>query len=109
MKPKLEFKHRSKYKGKGLFKWRVHVVADKQTLDSIDFVRYILHETFKNPVRDIDDKSSKFALKSQGWGNFTILILVYFKDGSVFKTKHYLKLDWESVPREDKHYWNDRT
>jgi len=62
------------------WQWRVWIEGDDRELDEIDSVRYQLHRTFREPTRVVTDRSSKFALSSMGWGEFTIYAAVQFKD-----------------------------
>lgn len=74
------------------FEWEVFMDEPEEKLDKIKSVEYRLHETFPNPIRVVDNRNSKFALKSAGWGEFFILITVYLKDGTEENTKYWLKL-----------------
>ena len=53
-------------------------------------VEYQLHPTFPNPIRTVDDKESRFALRSRGWGTFPIRITVLLEDGGEVKTEYML-------------------
>ena len=54
------------------WKWSVWLTGTDEDLDTVSSVRYILHSTFKNPVREIADRDSSFRLQSSGWGEFRI-------------------------------------
>lgn len=54
---------------------------DSKTLADVDKVVYVLHPTFKNPVREIKDQQSSFAMNTYAWGEFNLKALVYFKNG----------------------------
>ncbi len=74
--------------------WRVWLDGDTAELDSIDSVRYQLHQTFPEPTRVITDRASKFLLKSAGWGEFMIYVRVSFKTRrKPVSLRHYLRLD----------------
>ena len=77
----ISFKSKSEYVGQGRFDWEVHVEGDDLALDNIKFVRYKLHKTFPNRIRDIYDRNNNFRLETAGWGEFTIRIIVNLKDG----------------------------
>ena len=80
-------------KGKyNYFRWKVFVDEDKNTLDKIDSVEYLLHPTFPIPDQVGSDRDSKFALETSGWGEFDILITVNFKDGCTERLKYRLDL-----------------
>jgi transcription initiation factor IIF auxiliary subunit len=61
-------------------------------LDDIDRVVYILHPTFHNPVREVEDRGSKFRLETSGWGTFTIHAKAVHRDGRETPLHHDLKL-----------------
>jgi len=74
------------------YEWKVFMVEPPEVLEKISTVEYRLHETFPNPIRIVKDRKSGFALSSAGWGNFTIHITVYLKDGREIPKKYYLEL-----------------
>jgi len=74
------------------YQWRVFVDGDDSTLDRIKQVTYILHPTFPNPIQVVNDRGSKFALNSSGWGSFTMSIVIEFKDGKEEQAKYFLDL-----------------
>ena len=51
--------------------------------------------TFPNAVRMVEDRKSKFILKTHGWGVFPICAKVTMKDGHTVKRKHQLVLRYE--------------
>lgn len=53
-----------------------------EALSKVDRVVYFLHKTFRNPVREIKDKTSNFELRTAAWGEFTIRAEVYLKGQS---------------------------
>lgn len=74
------------------YEWQVFMDEPPEKLDIVESVVYRLHDTFSNPIRVIEDSASRFALRTSGWGEFTIYITIYLKDGRVFKTQYYLDL-----------------
>jgi transcription initiation factor IIF auxiliary subunit len=80
--------------------WCVFVDEKKDIIDKIEFVEYFLHPTFPNRHRIIDDKLSKFALYSSGWGAFTIKINVKLKIGDIIETTHFLNLYRDHWPKK---------
>lgn len=82
-------------RGQQYYDWRVFVDATPDLLDRIDRVTYFLHPTFPNPVRTVDDPSTKFALDSSGWGEFKVRAQVHLKDGSTIEASHMLNLTQE--------------
>lgn len=84
--------------GHQYYDWYVFVDEDEDMLDSIHSVTYFLLDTFPNPVRNVVNRESAFALKSRGWGEFTIGIEVRFKDKHTQDTTYLLRLakEWTS-------------
>lgn len=74
------------------YEWIVFMNEPPDKLDLVDRVEYRLHETFANPIRVMTDRASRFALKSSGWGEFTLRIAVELKDGGVVRTTYPLDL-----------------
>ena len=74
------------------YRWRVFVDEDDKVLNRIKHVQYLLHRTFANPLRISDDKKSKFALESSGWGSFTMYVTVRFNDGTEEEEQYFLDL-----------------
>jgi len=83
----------SKYKGNDRWSWSVWLEGPDQELDLIEYVDYMLHPTFRDPLRHIADRQSKFRLNSAGWGEFMIYLNIKHKDGRVAKRKHWLRLE----------------
>lgn len=77
------------------YQWRVFVDENDNVLNKIEHVQYLLHRTFPNPLRISDDRKSKFALESSGWGSFTVYITVRFKDGTEEEERYFLDLSKE--------------
>ena len=75
------------------YDWVVRLEAPSpDQLDNIEKVEYVLHPTFPHPVRMVIDRSNLFAMSSSGWGEFEVGVKVYFKDGTMEKLKHPLRL-----------------
>ena len=94
MPDELTIQQWEKYEGEKWWKWAVWVEGPDEALDRIDFVEWVLHPTFPNPVRTIDNRASKFRLDTGGWGVFWIRARVQLKDGQQTKLEHYLKLHY---------------
>ena len=77
------------------WKWRVWVEGPAEELDAVAWVRYELHPTFVQPTRVVEDRASKFELKSAGWGEFMIHALVRFQDAAreELPLTHWLRFD----------------
>jgi transcription initiation factor IIF auxiliary subunit len=74
------------------WKWSVWIEGADQELDQIKEVTYRLHSSFRNPLRTIRDRDTKFKLKSEGWGVFQIPVKVVLHNGEVLKLQHDLEL-----------------
>jgi transcription initiation factor IIF auxiliary subunit len=72
------------------YDWSVFVVAPDEVLDQVEFVTYFLHPTFPNPVRNVSDRASNFALNASGWGTFEVGALVHLRDGTTAIISHEL-------------------
>jgi len=82
------------------YDWCVFVNEDPAVINSIRSVEYTLHPTFPNPVRVSEDKSSRFALCSAGWGTFGIRILIIYEDGTESPTSYQLRLEEDNWPKK---------
>lgn len=83
------------YQGDDWWRWWIWIEGPDAELDEIEKVVYTLHETFPNPVRVVEDRSSKFRLETAGWGIFRIHAKVYLKDGTREKLHHDLELRYD--------------
>jgi peptidoglycan hydrolase-like protein with peptidoglycan-binding domain len=84
--------------GHDWFQWRVFMADPPERLGTVRSVEYRLHETFPDPIRIVEDRVSRFAIESSGWGEFWIFITIYLTDGSEENTQHWLDLSkpWPS-------------
>jgi transcription initiation factor IIF auxiliary subunit len=83
-----------KYQGDDYWNWWVWIEGSQEELDQIDHVTYILHPTFPNPVREVNNRSTKFRLDTAGWGGFLIRATVKHKNGKETSLTHYLTLKY---------------
>jgi len=77
--------------------WRWSAFLDDVTqeeLDSIKYVEYHLHPSFKNPIRRSKSSRDNFVITAKGWGVFEITARVTFKDNKkdIFLT-HMLEFE----------------
>jgi transcription initiation factor IIF auxiliary subunit len=75
------------------FKWKVFMDETAVKLAQVQSVEYRLHETFEKTIWTIEDRNSQFALEGDGWGEFTIYITIYLKDGTEEYTAYNLDLN----------------
>ena len=78
--------------GRHAYQWRVFLDEPPAVLDTIAEVQYLLHPTFPEPLQVRKDPSTKFAIEGSGWGQFTILITIRYKDGRTEKSSYPLDL-----------------
>jgi len=90
----LEIRQSANYLGKERWEWSVWVDGPSEELDAIDHVTYILHSTFRDPVRTNNDRSTNFRLTTSGWGTFTIGAKIVQKDESEILLQHELALSY---------------
>jgi hypothetical protein len=79
-------------KSEARWNWSVWIEGNDAELDSVHEVTWKLHPTFKQPVRRVDTRATKFRLDSVGWGEFTIYATLKIKDGRSKSLQHWLKL-----------------
>ena len=80
------------YLGHDRWKWSVWLEGTPEELDDVGRVVYILHPSFHNPVREIEDRTTKFRLDTSGWGTFTIHARAVHRDGRETLLEHDLVL-----------------
>jgi transcription initiation factor IIF auxiliary subunit len=74
------------------FRWKLFVDEPDSVLDRIEQVEYKLHPTFPQPHQIRKNRADKFALETAGWGEFTLLIDVKFRNGSTETVAYWLDL-----------------
>ena len=74
------------------FDWTVFINEDSAVLNNIACVEYTLHPTFPNRTRKVCDKSRRFALSTSGWGEFTILLKIEWRNGRITRQTYHLDL-----------------
>lgn len=86
----------SRYVDNGRWDWTVFIRASPKLLERISCVEYRLHRSFPNPLRRVcqpGDPRYPFGLSTNGWGVFTIHILVMFRDGGSRPLTHMLTFE----------------
>lgn len=78
------------------YRWRVFVDEDSMVLNSIEEVVYQLHPTFPNPQRSSTNREDRFALETEGWGEFSIVADIRFRNADPETVTYWLDLskDW---------------
>ena len=88
----LSIQQSAEYLGHDRWGWSVWLEGAPEELRNVDHVEYILHPTFHNPVRRIDNRETKFRLETTGWGTFTIHAKAVHQDGRETSLQHDLLL-----------------
>jgi transcription initiation factor IIF auxiliary subunit len=83
------------------YSWKVFVDEPGSVLDQIEKVEYTLHPTFPQPHQVRQNREERFALESAGWGEFTMLIDVKYRDGKKEKVPYWLDLGKKWPNHED--------
>jgi transcription initiation factor IIF auxiliary subunit len=94
--PALAVSNTSRAVSDGRYDWTVFVYGSRVTAGEIKCVEYTLHPTFPNPIRRVCDRGPDpqhaFALSSNGWGEFTMTLRVFFRNGTQQRLTYDLKL-----------------
>lgn len=97
------------YQDNDWWSWQIWIDAADKALDKINYVEYTLHSTFKNPVRKVNDRSSKFMLKEEGWGAFTVYAKIILNNGSTVLLEHDLQLVYPDGEKLEEHKEREST
>ena len=78
------------------YRWKVFVDEDTEVLNKIEEVVYQLHPTFPDPRRTCTNREDRFALETKGWGEFSIVADIRFRDTKLETVTYWLDLskDW---------------
>lgn len=90
--PEIRVTNTVQYVGAGRHNWTVSLVAPESVLNRIGYVEYTLHPSFPDPVRKVTERQTRFALSSNGWGEFNIQVKVVEKQGMIRYLEHWLTL-----------------
>src|SRR5215467_18289 len=63
------------------WEWSVWIEGGATELEQVREVLYTLHPTFRQPVRKVTDRNTKFRLESAGWGEFMVFATVRLETG----------------------------
>jgi transcription initiation factor IIF auxiliary subunit len=64
-------------------------------LADVEFVEYVLHETFSKPIRRVHTRENGFRLDTKGWGTFELRAFVHLKNGKKLGLTHEIQLEYE--------------
>ncbi|KAF9179439.1 hypothetical protein BGZ51_006922 [Haplosporangium sp. Z 767] len=91
-----------KQNGFPMRKWKISIMGvnangEEETMPYVDYVEYILHQTFEQPLRKVTEYP--FVLQEKGWGEFDMKIMLHFVEKSIapfvldhdlnFQSTHY--------------------
>tara|TARA_R100001377_G_scaffold85109_1_gene70323 strand:- start:584 stop:940 length:357 start_codon:yes stop_codon:yes gene_type:complete len=71
----------------------IWVEASEDELDTLEFVEYKLHASFKKPNRISRARGNKFSITVWTWGMFSIEVILHFKNGEIKQIPYYLSYD----------------
>ena len=75
------------------FRLKIWLDADlPEGLDKVEKVTYYLHPTFEKPIREKKNRSEKFLIRTQAWGEFNLRAEVHFQGGESKPLERYITL-----------------
>jgi hypothetical protein len=80
------------------YAWCVYLDVDRDKLNDIQEVEYVLHPTFPNPVRVIRSAKHCFALESEGWGGFLLHMRIILNNGDIVRDRYNLNFVKDGWP-----------
>lgn len=91
----LKLRNRWNYQGDDWWKWEAFLDDEGSgELDRVNYVKYVLHPTFYNPIREVTKKDGGFVLETEGWGSFNLKAFVYMQDNTEKKLTHEIELKY---------------
>ena len=94
----MKIAQREKYQGDDWWEWAVWIEGKPEEIKSIRSVTYTLHPTFREPIRTVTDRRTKFRLEGEGWGGFDMAARVETENGKIRVLKHELELFLPAEP-----------
>lgn len=85
-------KNTARYVSAGRYQWNIYVDAGKPLLNTINYVQYTLHPTFKTPIVYGRNAATNFNYSAVGWGEFMVGVRVVYKNKSQQVFQHWLRL-----------------
>lgn len=85
------------------FRVKLYVSGD---IDNIKKVEYELHPSFRNSLRVGRDREKGFPIEIWTWGEFEILVTVYYNDGTEEEHTYDLKYSNE-LPADNSAYFDE--
>lgn len=92
---KIRLRNTWEYVGDDWWKWGAFLDdGGSGALKEVDSVTYFLHETFRDPVRNVKNPKSGFLMSTEGWGTFELRAVVRLKSGNSLRLKHDIQLEF---------------
>ena len=89
--------------------FKVWLYLEGEDLPYVESVTYTLHETFRNPERNVKltPSNPNCQLVIWTWGVFTVKAKIFDKRGLTFELSHYLTYDQELPPNDGAYDYGD--
>ena len=84
----------------GYWNWSIWVEGPDDEMNQIQEVHYLLHRTYPKPHQIVRNRGNGFRLKSAGWGEFNIAILIRLRNGEEIHRDHWLRLGASAPTKE---------
>jgi transcription initiation factor IIF auxiliary subunit len=94
----MKIAQREEYQGDDWWEWAVWIEGKPEEIKSIRSVTYVLHPSFRDPIRKVTNRRTKFCLESEGWGGFVMAARVETESGKTRLLKHELELFYPPEP-----------
>jgi transcription initiation factor IIF auxiliary subunit len=91
----LKIKNTWEYKGNDWWEWAAYLDdGGSGELTNVNFVEYVLHETFPEPIVKVKKQSGGFKMNTAGWGIFNLKAFVHLKNGKKVALNHMIQLEY---------------
>ena len=77
----LIFRTTSQLESKDWYAWKIWISGPAGMMKKINEVEYILHPSFPHRIRRFKNAETGFLLESEGWGEFDIVVNVFYRGG----------------------------
>jgi transcription initiation factor IIF auxiliary subunit len=94
----LEIQNSWEYQDDDWWEWSAYITG--RSMDKVKWVEYILHPSFRNPVRRETTRADGFKMETEGWGTFKLKAVAHMIDGRDVLLTHNVVL--KKSPRNGK-------
>jgi transcription initiation factor IIF auxiliary subunit len=77
--------------GREHYNLRIYLEGSQDELWQITKVEYLLHPSFRKPLRESTDAASGFAIEIWTWGMFDIQVMLHLRDKTTQASHYYLR------------------